>query len=270
MTAIVWHAEGSRKYEAGLDRGVLYVGSDTGVPWNGLTSVDENPSNTTTPIYFNGRKTNDLVVLGDFSGVLRAFTYPDEFLVCEGQVMDQVGVYLGDQPVSRFGITYRTLIGEGSKDIGEHYKIHILWNLTAVPAVKSRQTLALDVAPSEFEWTLTAVPESVPGYRDTAHMILDTREMDPLMLKDLEETLYGTDISEPRLPSLRALLTFIQKWDRFIITDNGDGTFTATSQEAGVIVDIGNDQYTITIDTIVDIDADSYTISSSDKNEEDF
>ena len=50
MTALVWDADGSRLYETGVDRGVLYPRDPstgaygTGVAWNGLTNVTESPS----------------------------------------------------------------------------------------------------------------------------------------------------------------------------------------------------------------------------------
>ena len=46
---LVWDKVGERLFETGVDRGVLYVPNaagvyDTGVAWNGLTTVTESPS----------------------------------------------------------------------------------------------------------------------------------------------------------------------------------------------------------------------------------
>lgn len=269
MTAINWHQSGDRVYEAGLDRGVLYVDGRDGVAWNGLTSVDENYNNEVEAVYYDGFKANDIVTLGEFSGTLRAYTYPDEFLECEGILEDQTGVYLTDQPIKRFGLCYRTLVGDGANDLKSGYKIHILYNLTAIPAQKSRRSLALDISPIEFEWELSSIPESIEGYRPTSHLIIDSRQIDEWLLLDIEDILYGDETRNPVLPDLKSLTTFIRKWNRLIIEDNGDETWTAISPRDGIITQVSSSEYTIESDTIVYLDADTYEISSSEKNEED-
>ena len=271
MTVINWHELGSKFYEAGLDRAVLYVEGKSGVPWNGLISVSEENDTKVEPLYFNATKFNDLVTLGNYSGNMSAYTYPDEFLECEGIVEDQDGVYLSEQPIKRFGLCYRTLIGEGDNDFGSGYKIHILYNLTATPANKVRKTLTLDRSPDDFSWDITSIPEVVEGHRPSSHLIIDSRKIDPWLLLDLEDILYGDATKEPTLPSMKSLTTFIRKWDRLIIQDNGDGTWTAISARAGIINQDGTDQtmYTITADNVTTVNSTTYTISSSNKNEED-
>ena len=49
MSKLVWDKSGERFYETGVSQGVLYVTDDngaypTGVAWNGLSSVSENPT----------------------------------------------------------------------------------------------------------------------------------------------------------------------------------------------------------------------------------
>lgn len=269
MTAIVWHETGSKFYEAGLDRAVLYVENNNGVPWNGLISVSEKNDTKVEPLYFNATKFNDLVTLSDYSGSISAFTYPDEFLVCEGIVEDQDGLYLTDQPLKRFHLCYRTLIGEDDNNFSSGYKIHILYNLTARPADKVRKTLSLNSIPDEFSWDVTSIPEIIEGHRPSSHLIIDSRKIDPWLLLDIEDILYGDDEKEPSLPSMKSLTTFIRKWDRLIIVDNGDGTWSAISARDGIINEISETEYTIESDDIVYLNGTTYTISSSDKNEED-
>lgn len=48
MAKIVWDKTGERRYETGVDHGVLYTPDNTGayntgVAWNGLVSVTESP-----------------------------------------------------------------------------------------------------------------------------------------------------------------------------------------------------------------------------------
>lgn len=269
MTTLQWHQSGDKVYEAGLDRGVLYVDGMDGVAWNGLVSVEENNNNEIEPVYWDGIKFNDLVTLGDFSGRITAYTYPEEFELCEGVEEDQLGVFVSDQPLSRFGLSYRTLIGEGNAGSTTGYKIHCLYNLTAKPSTRARNTLSLDSTPINFQWDITAIPEYLEGHRPTAHLMIDSRKVDPYLLSDIEDILYGNETRGATLPSMRALTSFIRKWDRLIIQDNGDGTWTAIAQDDGIILQITDDEYQITADNVTYLDADTYTISSSDKNEED-
>lgn len=271
MTKLVWDQVGERIFETGLDRGVFYPfsGSD-GVAWNGLTSINENVDTIVTPVHFDGVKFDDIVVIGDFSATLTAFTYPDEFLEVEGIVEDQRGVFLTNQPQSLFHLCYRTKIGDDVEGINQGYKIHILYNLTAVPQQRNRQTLSLEIDPMEFQWKLTSIPEEVEGYRATAHIIFDSRDMDEWLLQDLEDIIYGDEDSPPRLPSMDGLITFIRKWNRLIIVDNGDGTWDAiSSRDDGTIVMLDSTTFQITTENVVWLEPDTYDISSSDKNEED-
>jgi hypothetical protein len=268
MAAIVWNELAIRKFETGIDRGVLYPQSECGVPWDGLTAIDENSVNDVDPVYFDGVKFNDIVTIGDFSGILKAITYPDEFLELEGSIEDQTGVLIFNQPQARFGLAYRTMIGDYTGAM-QHYKIHLVWNLTALPAAKSYETIGDEFNLTEFEWEITAIPEDIELYRPTAHIVLDTRKMDPWMLQDIEEILYGNEENCPRLPSLKGLTTYIRKWDRLVITDHGDGTWTAACPREGVIEMLSDTEFRITTDTAEYLTPEEYRIWSSDKNEED-
>lgn len=268
MGSLLWDQLGDRLYETGISKCVLYKEDGYGVAWNGIISVDEDNDGEVDSVYFDGFKINDVVTLGDYSGIIRAYTYPDEFLFYEGILEDQTGFYVTHQPQSKFGLSYRTEIGN---DVRENlgYKIHLLYNLTALPSSRTHRTLGLTVEPDEFEWSITSIPEDIENFRPTAHVIIDSLKMDPGLLMDIEEILYGTEETDARLPSLKGLATFIRKWDRLIITDNGDGTWTATSNVEGIIVMTDATTFEITSDTAEFIDADSYTIESSEKNEED-
>jgi len=173
MTTLVWDAVGDRVYETGVDRGVLYLSDGRGVPWNGLTAVEDRTTSTVTPLYWDGVKYNDLFVVGDFVGLLKAYTYPDEFMEFEGVQEVDNGLFVAGQTPKIFGLSYRTKIGNDlTSELG--YKIHILSNLTAVPSTKAFKTISDTMAAVEFEWTLTAVPSHVPGYKPTSHLIFDT------------------------------------------------------------------------------------------------
>jgi hypothetical protein len=269
MSALVWDQVGTHMFETGISKGVLYKDDSYGVPWNGLTAIEESTSNEVDPVHFDGVKFNDIVTIGDFTAVLRAFTYPNDFLYYEGTIEDQTGFYILDQPQSKFGLSYQTKIGDDVHGIESGYKIHLLYNLTALPSQRLYQTLSMSTEPIEFEWTITSIPEEIENFRPTAHVVLNSLEMDSHLLADIEAILYGDEDNDPRLPPLKGFATFIRKWDRLIITDNGDGTWTADSKEEGVITMIDDTTFQIITDTAEYLDATTYEIWSSEKNEED-
>lgn len=234
MPVIEWDKVGDRVFENGLDRGVLYLPDGSAVPWNGLTSIVESSDKAASSVYYDGMKINDLVVLGDFSAAMKAVTYPDEFLELEGLASSRPGVLLSDQPPKPFGLCYRTHIGDDLAGDMMGYKIHILYNVIAVPSQKTYASITPSPSLVEFEWKITAVPEDFPGIRPTSHIILDSRKLDPLLLQDLEAMLYGVGADASLIP-MPDLLAFMRDWFRVKITDNGDGTWTATSEREGFI-----------------------------------
>ena len=61
MSKLIWDAEGNRKYQTGVDQGVLYpmtgASYGAGVAWDGLTSVQASPSGAeSTPLYADNIK----------------------------------------------------------------------------------------------------------------------------------------------------------------------------------------------------------------------
>lgn len=260
---IVWDRVEDRIYETGLDRGVLYLPDGSAVPWNGLTSVIESFDKETQPVYFDGMKISDCVVLGDFSATMTAVTYPDEFVELEGLAPVKQGLFYADQMPQTFGLCYRTKIGDGLVGDEAGYKLHIIYNITAIPNDKTYASTGADPSLVPFEWKLTAVPEELPGFRPTAHIVIDSRDVDPWLLEDLETMLYGTSTAEAVLLPMSELATYINEWYRVQIVDNGDGTWTATSVREGLI-DVGlNGYFEIVGVNAIYLDEDTYVISDT-------
>ena len=263
MTAVKWDEAGSRVFENGLDRGVLYLPSGDVVPWNGLTNVIEKFNKQINAVYFDGAKINDLVQLGDFSATMKAVTYPDEFLDLEGVENVRQGVLLGDQRPKTFALSYRTKIGDDIDGADAGYKIHILYNVTAMPSDKTYATFKIDPSLVEFEWTISAVPEEIPGFRPTAHLIIDSRYTDPFLMEDVEKKLYGDTYSDASLLPMADFVNFMATWYRVKITDNGDGTWTATADRDGFIFVDGFDEFLITNCNALYISDEEYIISDT-------
>lgn len=209
MTTIVWDQIGDRLYQGGVDRGVLYLLDGTSVPWNGLIAVSSHINTTVEPVYFDGIKVNDTVNIGDFVGSLRAYTYPDEFLQCEGVIEDDDGIFLTGQTQKPFHLSWRTRIANDVLGTDLGYKLHLLRNAVALPSQAEYETLSLDSEPVEFEWSITAIPEAVDLFRPTAYLIIDSRRVDSGLLADIEETLYGDVSNDPEFPTFNTLMDLV-------------------------------------------------------------
>jgi len=261
MATLVWDQVGTRYYESGLDRGVLYLQDGTVVPWNGLTAITETFSGTVTPVYFDGMKVNDLFANGDYSAKLTAITYPDEFSKVEGLGFVRNGVWVADQKPQTFGLSYRTKIGNDTEGDEIGYKIHLLYNVTAVPSDRNYQTNSNNTSIIDFEWNLTAVPQEIPGFLPTAHYIFDSTKIEQSLMLELEKILYGAPGTNPILKPIDELQLFIATYFTLEVVDNKDGTWTATDRDGSLITMISETEYTIEADIVV-LNATTYEISS--------
>jgi hypothetical protein len=202
---IKWDQNGERYYETGVDRGVLYPQLNNaytlGVAWNGLSTVEESPSGAeANPIYADNIKYLNLISVEEFGATVTAYTYPDEFAECDGSVEVADGVQTGQQTRKVFGLTYRTIKGNDSKLNEYGYKIHIIYNCLAAPSGKSYSTVNDSPEAIEFSWELTTTPIPLEGYKPTATIVVDSTKTAPAKLKALEDILYGTESTDPRLP----------------------------------------------------------------------
>lgn len=263
MAILTWDSVGTKIYETGIDRGVLYLPTGYGVPWNGLASVTEKFDISSNPIYFDGMKIQDVLTLGDFSATLKAITYPDEFLPFDGLGSYVNGMYLDNQTSDLFGFSYRTKVGSDQND-DAGYKIHVVYNASATPSDKTFETISDSLAPMEFEWNITTIPEEIPGYRPTAHFIFDSRKFDAALLVDLEAMLYGSDGSHSFLPPASVLVDVIDRGYLIMIVDNGDGTWTAIASNDDItFTDSGHTSFQITEANVIWTDSVTYILSDT-------
>lgn len=205
MSKIVWDKTGQRFFETGVDHGVLYPlqtgGYTKGVAWNGLTAINVTPSGAeANPQYADNIKYLNLISAEDFGATVEAFTYPDEFAVCDGSAEPVTGVMIGQQPRKKFGMCWRTLVGN-DEDGQEHgYKLHLVYGATASPSEKAYNTINDSPEAITFSWEVTTEPVDVPGYKPTAYLTIDSTKVNATKLAALEEILYGTEDNEAKLP----------------------------------------------------------------------
>ena len=199
-------ASGKRLYETGVEKGVLYPLQSSGdytkgVAWNGLTGVTESPSGAeSSPIYADNIKYLNLISAEEFGATIEAYTYPDEFAICDGSVELSKGVSIGQQARKTFGLCYRTALGNDIDGTDYGYKLHLIYGATAAPSEKEYATINDSPEAITFSWELSTTPVSVDGLKPTASLTIDSTKVDKSKLDALESILYGTDNVEARLP----------------------------------------------------------------------
>ena len=209
MAKLVWDKAGEHIYETGVSKGVLYVMSNTpgtyekGVAWNGLSSVSESPTGAeVSAIYADNIKYLNLMSREEFEGSIEAYTYPDEFMACDGSASPEnaKGFVVGQQDRKTFAFCYQTKVGNDlNPEAG--YKIHIIYGALASPSERSYETVNDSPEAMTFSWDITTTPVAVTGFKPTAHVELDSTKIEKAKLEKIEAKLYGTDESsgEPTL-----------------------------------------------------------------------
>lgn len=219
MAKLQWDKVGERRYETGVDHGVLYLPNNvgeysTGFSWNGLTSVTESPSGAeSNKQYADNIVYLNLISAEEFSATLEAFTYPSEFEQCDGTASPTPGVAVGQQNRRLFGLSYRTKVGNDlvGQDFG--YKLHLIYGAQAAPSEKAYNTVNDSPEPITFSWEMSTTPVD-PETNDadgnplkpTASIVIDSTQFSGAKMTELMDLLYGTAGTEPSLPSPKAVL----------------------------------------------------------------
>lgn len=205
MSKLVWDNTGERLYETGVKNGVLYVQAagayPKGVAWNGLTAVTESPSGAeATALYADDIKYLNLMSNEEFGATIEAYTYPDEFMECDGSASLVDGVFIGQQKRKTFGLCYRTVLGNDTENNDYGYKLHMIYGCLAAPSEKAYASINDSPEAITFSWEVTTTPVAVEGFKPTACVTIDSTKADETKLKALEAILYGSETEEARLP----------------------------------------------------------------------
>lgn len=213
MTALTWDGTGERQFESGVDRGVLYIPNDVGAynngyAWNGLTTVTESPTGAAvTKKYADNINYLSLISAEEFAGTIEGFTYPPEFGQCDGTSTPVAGVTVGQQTRKRFGLAYRTKMGNDIEGQDAGYKLHLVYGALAEPSQKAYATVNDSPDSTGFSWKFSTTPVDVPGLKPSAILVIDSLTADSSSLAALEQALYGTVGDDPRLPDPGDVIT---------------------------------------------------------------
>lgn len=216
MSKIIFDNTGEKIYETGVDHCVLFVRDgntyQTGVAWNGITAINESPSGAeATPIYADNIKYLNIVSGEDFGATIEAYTYPDEFTECDGSAEIIEGVKIGQQTRKPFALCYRTLIGNDVAGTGHGYKLHFIYNAQAAVSAKNYKTINESPEAMSFSWEISTTPEVVEGFKPTATVTVDSTKVDAEKLKALEDKIYGSESSEPTMPTISEIVSLLSK-----------------------------------------------------------
>lgn len=259
MTRLQWLNPEEKLVQGGLDRGVLYPQDKAAVPWNGLISVNESGSQQTSTYYIDGRKFLTTVTPREYTATISAYTFPDEFAEICGIVEAADGLFLDSQVPDRFGLSYRTMYDNGK------YKLHLIYGVTASTSDVEYQTLSGSNDPTPFEFSISAIPQSIEGFRPTAHVMIDSRNLDPLTLAEIENMLYGTYGQDAYLPTIKSLYDMMNYGDIVVVRDNGDGTWEAEGSYKYISVDEATGEFQISNVSAVDHGDGTYDVASTNE-----
>lgn len=213
-----WNAAADKKFESGLDQGVLYVQAGglypDGKSWEGLINVTEKPSGAEiTDLWANNAKYSALVAVETFDVSIEAYTFPEEFLACLGMVPDSTdpGVILGQQQRVSFGLAYRSFYGSDADGQQANYKLHLVYGLIAQPSEVSRATINDSPEAMTMTFEAKSTPVAVTGSSPVSKITIDESVLTAGNLTAIQDVIYGTDptpLAQLPLPdALKALLT---------------------------------------------------------------
>ena len=232
MAKLQFDQDGQRFYENGVDHGILFVMKengeyDKGVAWNGLTSVSQSPEGAEAEdVYADNMKYLTLVSAETFGATINAYTYPDAFKACDGQLSAN-GINVGQQTRTKFAFAYRTNVGN---DQGvERHKIHIVYGCTASPSEREYSTVNDSPEALEMSWEIstvgTATNKKLSGkaIKPISYVEIEEYKFDSTTgtyventtYATIESTLLGTDAAgqvegtDPTLVTVDQILTYM-------------------------------------------------------------
>lgn len=213
--AITWDEAENRLYEYGVSKGVLFPMEDSGAyaegkAWNGLINVTDNPEGADiTKLWADGIEYAGIRGAEEYHNSIEAYMYPPEFAACDGSATPIEGMYVGQQPRKKFGLCWRTEIGNANTDtLG--YKLHVAYGLSASPTEKSHDTVNDSPDAQTFSWDAEGTPAPMTGYKPTAKLEFDSTKLGAAKMKALEDILYGSTTAASRLPTPNEILTALQ------------------------------------------------------------
>jgi hypothetical protein len=207
MAKLTWDGPGQRKFETGVDHGILFPSGGDGVAWNGLTTVTETPAGAdNTKTYADNIMYGAIRAAETFGGTVEAYMCPREFLECDGFVIVN-GVAVGQQARKPFDLYYRTKVGS-DLDPDAGFKHHFGYGLTTSPSEKAYGTVNDSPEMTSLSWEFESTPVAFldvdfDDLRPTSRLTIDSTDpaADPTLLAALLVIVEGAVGVDPRMPT---------------------------------------------------------------------
>lgn len=208
MSKLEWDSSFAEKLRTGLGNGVLYFKNHPASAWNGLYSLSEKADQgDVVEGNYNGMKFVQMRTPDSFSASIEAYTYPEA--LDSGDVFD---------------LSYRV-------DRSDSYELHLVYNAEAVFQEHLFETEGSESL-STFTLEVFTIPSVIDGHRSGSHIWIDTLYVEPAILSEIENRLYGTDLSDPYMPTIPEVVSIFEEHSTFLVVDHGDGTWTATGPDS--------------------------------------
>lgn len=214
--ALVWDLEGERTFETGTKQAAIYLYDKQtkwfgkGEAWNGFTSFTASPSGAeSTKLCANDGTYASLTSAEEMGASVECYTYPAGFKKALGMLSPVKGMNIGQQARSKFGFVVKTTEGNDTEGLEFAYQLHILYFCEAAPAEKSYSTINDSPEAATFSYEFATTPVKVGeingvNYKPTAYINIESKDYtgeDAAKLKALEDMLYGTESTDPMLPT---------------------------------------------------------------------
>lgn len=215
MSELIFDGVGEKGYRYGVCKTVLFPQSNgeypLGVAFNGVTAINQNPSGAEeSAIYADNIKYAGLMSAEEFGCGIEAVWYPKEFAECDGESSALKGVYVGQQKRRPFGLCWRNELGDDTWDESDDgYELHLAYGLKAKPSSKSNKTTNASPENETYSWDCSSTPVPVPNMKPSAHIRINSKEVDKEKLAALEKILYGSEEADPRLPLPEEVFTIL-------------------------------------------------------------
>lgn len=174
-----------------------------GVSWSGVTDVTCKPSGRDkSPLYTKDVKVRTLFTQEEHTGSIQAICYPDAFNPCLGiEVVfpdETYGLIMHHQEHAPFGLCYRRMLGDGNGPKGD-YELWLIYNATVL-------SMSGDSAKTVNTSGDSSIPQFTFEYESVGSVYtIRSDQVSAVCLSALEDVLYGTEDTVPRLPELNEL-----------------------------------------------------------------
>lgn len=184
MAKLVFDRDGHRFFEYGVRDVALYPGKvkagevlKTGVVWNGITNVTEAPTGADpNDLWADDMKYASIRGLEKFEGSIACYDTPEAFDECDGIVTVLHAIKVYQQARKPFCIAYKTRIGSDAGEDDNIFKQHVIYNLTAAPSSKARNTIKDSPEAASYSYNVKSTPV-VANAADKA--LFDGAEIEP-------------------------------------------------------------------------------------------